>query len=322
MYIKRKFLNLILVTPGIQYFYYYILGFVKQIISLFVKNKISSNVDCKMLFIVGSGRSGNTLFRKLLMENGDIYIPPESYVLANEVITYLNSKSLNWGDRVELCLAKLEYYPEFSTFEIEGLREFAVIAKKWPKDKQFTDTIVYELYHWIARKKGVSVSWVGDKTPLNTLHLGLIKKLFPKAVYVYLQRDGVDVAYSYVSAKIYNNIADAAMRWKYSRLAWLRFKKGLKKSSYIEIRYEELVENHEKLVCDVLSKFGIPKNKSTEKAFEFMGDVSVRMHHDNVKNTPNNSSIGKGRKLLNYNDKFLLKKIINKDLIDAGYGSL
>ena len=33
------------------------------------------------LFIIGAPRSGNTLTRRVLMASGQIYIPPETYVI-------------------------------------------------------------------------------------------------------------------------------------------------------------------------------------------------------------------------------------------------
>jgi len=40
-----------------------------------------SNLSCVPFFIIGSGRSGNTLLRSILSGSSDISIPPESYRL-------------------------------------------------------------------------------------------------------------------------------------------------------------------------------------------------------------------------------------------------
>ena len=39
----------------------------------------AANLTCIPFFIIGSGRSGNTLLRSILSGNSDISIPPESY---------------------------------------------------------------------------------------------------------------------------------------------------------------------------------------------------------------------------------------------------
>lgn len=320
--IKQNITNQLIRQPKFQYPFYWSVGAVKQFKYLFSSRNISYTGKQPFLLIVGSGRSGNTLLRKLLMENGNIYIPPESYVFSQEVITHLNAYALSWSDKVELTLAKIEFYPEFSTFGIDTLREFAIYAKKFNKEKQQIGTLIMELYQWIAEKKGYSFAWLGDKTPLNTLHLGLIKKLFPNAMFIFIERDGADVCYSYIHSGIYSSIELAAHRWKNSRIAWQVFKKTISQDSYIEIKYETLVENHEQEIKRILDKFKIPVNKKEVNINITLGDVAIRKHYSNVAKAPHKESIGKGRRLLNKHDRATLKLIIGNDLENAGYKSL
>ena len=256
------------------------------------------------------------------MEYGDIYVPPESYVLSHEVISHLNACALSWDDRVDLTLAKIEFYPEFLTFEIDTLREFSIRAKNFAKDKQQVGTLIVELYRWIAEKKGYTPTWLGDKTPINTLRLGLIRKLIPQAVYIYIERDGVDVCHSFVQAGIFNNMTDAANRWKESRAAWLAFKKNIPKESYIELKYETLLDDHEENIKSILNFFNIPARNQDNSIVREMGDVVLRPHHANVMQPPNKNSIGKGREKIGQQDREILKKIINNELEKAGYETL
>jgi len=256
------------------------------------------------------------------MEYGDIYIPPESYVFGQEVITHLNACALNWNDKVDLTLAKIEFHTEFPTFEIDTLRDFSIYAKEFIKEKQQVGTLIVELYKWIAEKKGYSPTWIGDKTPLNTMHLGLIKALIPNAVYIYIERDGVDVCNSYVKAGISTNIADAARRWKNSRIAWQSFKKSIQPNAYVEIGYESMVKNHEQIIKNILDTFNIPAKTKISNINGGMGDVSMRKHHANVEKSPNKNSIGKGRMSISERDWIILQSIIGNELENAGYKSL
>lgn len=317
--IKQKIHSLIIRKSYLQYPLYSAMGIIKQLKSLFSTRNIGYAGSQPFLFIVGSGRSGNTLLRKLLMEYGDIYIPPESYVLGSEVITHLNACALNWHDKVDLTLAKLEFYPEFPTFEVDTLRDFSIYAKGFLKEKQQIGTLIVELYKWIAEKKACSSAWLGDKTPLNTLHLGLIKTLIPNAVYIYIERDGVDVCDSYIKAGIYTNVSDAAYRWKDSRIAWQSFKKSIHSRFYVEIRYESMVENHEQTIKSILETFNIPAICKRSNISDGMGDVSMRRHHANVVKAPNKSSIGKGRMSISEHDRIILQSIIGNELKNAGY---
>lgn len=320
--IRHRAHNMAIKYPKLQYHFYLASGLIKQLRKLLAPKNIAYSGEQPFLFIVGSGRSGNTLLRKLLMEQGDIYIPPESYVLAQEVITHLSACALNWNDKVDLTLAKFEYHPEFSTFGIDTLRDFSIHAKSFRVEHQQIGTIIIELYKWIAEKNGYSCYWLGDKTPLNTMHLGLIRKLIPNAVYIYMERDGVDVCHSYIKAGIYNNIAAAAHRWKNSRTAWQSFKKSIPTDSYIEIRYESMVENHEKTIKYILDFLNIPANKNPVNVANTLGDVTMRAHHRNATSPPNMHSIGKGRASINKHERSILKSIIGDALETSGYEPL
>ena len=253
----------------------------------------------KFLFIVGCGRSGNTLLRRLLMEKYNIFIPPETYVLASQIKDYAAGKSRNWSHQIESVLSKLEYHPEFETFGIDSLSPFALEAKEWSKDKRSFQSLIINLYKWMASIHGRSVEWVGDKTPINTLNLGYIHKAFPKAKFVFIERDPVDVVASYLEAGIYSSPVDAAQRWVNSYKAWENFVKLKRSTDVIEIKYEDLVRDSVKCMADISRQFGIPADDegklSDSVNAAILGDVGKRAHHSNVVNAPSTSSVGKGR---------------------------
>jgi len=252
----------------------------------------------KCLFIVGCGRSGNTLLRRLLMEKYDIYIPPETYVLASQILDYQANKKKPWPSQVETTLAKLEYHAEFETFGIPSLNEFAVKAKKWPVEKRSLHVLIINLYKWLAAFHGLNVEWVGDKTPINTLNLGVINKAFPNAKFIFVERDPVDVVASYLNSGIYSSPSDAAERWLKSCLAWERFRKLKCSDDLIEVKYEDLVSNSSKCIENIGSRFGIPLNRSKEGCSNMenmpLGDVEMRHHHSNVLSPPLNVFDWKG----------------------------
>lgn len=257
------------------------------------------------------------------MENLDIYFPPESYILSKWVIMQTRYGAVVWNDRLKYFLAELEYHDEFETFKLSSLIDFYKNACKWPKEKQSLGYLTVELYRWIAKQKGLDVRWVGDKTPLNTLKAGLMHTMFPNAVFIYIERDGIDVVDSYVEAGIYTSHIDAARRWIKSRKSWHKLRKRLPKGQYYEIKYELLVKNYNQIISDIKNKFDIPliHNKAIPKEY---GDVEAHAHHKRVSMKPDTSSIGKGRRnLLNkYKNSPIIKelgKIMNKELVKAGY---
>jgi protein-tyrosine sulfotransferase len=248
------------------------------------------------LFVVGCGRSGNTLLRRLLMEKFDIYIPPETYVLPRQVNQYGFSAHLQWPEKVDAILSMLENHPEFETFGVESVSEFKVAAKKWPVDRQSFLDLIEGLYKWLGEKNNFASNWLGDKTPLNTLSLGLLHRAFPKAKFIFLERDPVDVVQSYLEAGLYQNADDAADRWLRSLKSWQSFRKLKSEKDLLELRYEDLVANPTAELEKIGNQFFIPERKD-EKKIETttLGDVGSRQHHSNVQNPPSTTSIGKGR---------------------------
>jgi protein-tyrosine sulfotransferase len=277
----------------------------------------------KFLFIVGCGRSGNTLLRRLLMEKYNIFIPPETYVLASQIRDYTAGKSRNWPQQVESVLSKLEYHPEFETFGIDSLSPFALEVKNWSKDKRSFQSLIINLYKWMASTHGRSVEWVGDKTPINTLNLGYIHKAFPSAKFVFIERDPVDVVASYLEAGIYSSPVDAAQRWVNSYKAWKNFVKLKCSTDIMAIRYEDLVRDSFSCVADISSQFGIPVDDNEKGCANdnaaILGDVGKRTHHSNVVNAPNTSSIGKGRLNLKGDELKHVRDVVGNLAEERGY---
>lgn len=311
--------------PHIQPFFLKIRLIVRLLVSGSWETAASKNVgdskdSGKFLFIVGCGRSGNTLLRRLLMEKFDLYIPPETYVLPRQIEQYVFNSALRWPEKVDVVLSLLENHPEFETFSVSSFDDFRLDAKVMTDRERTFESLISALYHWLGSVNGVGSRWVGDKTPLNTLNLGIIGKAFPSAKFIYLERDPVDVVRSYLNSGIYENSKDAAQRWKTSFNAWTRFSKSKASSDLIEVRYEQLVATPDEIVEAIGRQFSIPE-RDQKKVFESsaLGDVSLRTHHANVNKPPMTSSIGKGRKEISADDLAVVRGVLGSLPERRGY---
>lgn len=310
--------------PSFQFPAYRAFGIVAQLHALLFrgrKNEIETLEP--MLVIVGSGRSGNTILRRLLMERGSIYIPPETYIWSSQVGVLLRAPALKWDEKIALLLGRLEFSPEFDTFQMESLRGFALAASAWPTNRQTLGDLIQGLYRWLAEEKGVPAQWVGEKTPMNLSRIGLIEKTFPEARYLYIERDGVDVAISYRDSGLYPDLVSGARRWRQSRDTWFRFSASISESRKFQVRFEDLVSNHIAVSEAALNHFKIPLRQEKVDVSKALGDVFTRPHHTNVRNPDiGPRPVGAARQKLSQSEREQLRTTFGNALVDAGYESI
>lgn len=272
-------------------------------------------------FIVGSGRSGNTLLRKLLNNHSTITIPPETYVLGAVIKRYRQQRTMRWTDLVDYIFSTFEFYPEFETFNI-SLRPLVKELKNISIENRNLAFMLNRFYHYYAQQIGSDCGRWGDKTPINTFVLERIYSVFPDAKFIHIIRDGCDVIASYMQAGIYQTFEDAAERWKVSVKLAERFSKQ-HPGTVLTIRYEDLVTvpNHTLLkVCNFLGlNFELQMLEEKFNSCSQLGDVEMRAHHANVLNPLNTNRIGKGRASLPVDEKKKIQNIIGDQLKSLGY---
>ena len=270
------------------------------------------------LFMIGSGRSGNTLMRRVLMASGAIYIPPETYVVGQIIEAWQRSSLLPWRQRVWLFCAYFEQHSEFGTFGLSDLKDFANEAAKLPRKDRSLRTLFDTFYRYLGRQSGSDALRWGDKTPFNTYHLPAISKLFPDAQYLWLVRDARDVALSYVASGMYPDLRTAAERWCDANAACKHLASG--GHDVRRQTYEALVSEPEDQFRGVFDWANLPFSTDVLTAHvPAMGDVDIRDHHQNVKNPISASSIGQWRERLSEQEHIDIKTICGPQLREFGY---
>lgn len=202
-------------------------------------------------FIVGSARSGTTLLRLILNAHPDVAVPPES-----RFITELHPG----GDRVssEAFLRSLAAHKRFQTWDLpitvvaEELR--SAVGDAAEVDYPEAITAAFRAY---ARVNGKS-RW-GDKTPRYVEHLELLSRLFPAARFIHLIRDGRNVALSYANVPFGpKTVGQAAALWsKRVRAGYEVGRSTLGGERYLEVLYEDLVEDAEGETRDICGFIGV-----------------------------------------------------------------
>lgn len=208
----------------------------------------------------------------------------------------------------------------FYTFEIDSLKKLALELKELPKHKRSLAYLLNRFYFFYAEKQDLDIKRWGDKTPLNSMSVFQIKKVFQEAQFVHIIRNGVDVSYSYMNSGL-KDYTTAALRWKGTVKFLQKFGRKFPEQ-YYELKYEELVTNPEKNVKNICAFLNIefdPTMLAMNKNAGELGDVKYLSHHKNVYNEINDDSIGKGKR--NFTEKKLAEvKLITDKMNDSlGY---
>lgn len=265
------------------------------------------------LFILGVRRSGTTLLRVMLDQNSVLAIPDESYFLPQ------------LADRHRGRLDLAAFVEDLR--RIETLREWdvpveAVQARLKPGDT-LGDGIaaVYETYA-AARSKS---RW-GDKTPMYMQHLGLLERLFPRALYVHLIRDGRDAALSFLAlpAGIVTetwahpqHAAGFAAQWRTEVRAARNLGRRVGSNRYLEVRYEDLVRNAE----GELRRIGDFAGLAFEEAMlSYQGslDLSTKPHQQSLAKAPT-AGLRDWRSQMDQEDLVAFERIAGDLLAELGY---
>ncbi|MEA2487814.1 MAG: hypothetical protein QOF16_1468, partial [Actinomycetota bacterium] len=183
------------------------------------------------------------MLRLMLNAHPEIAVPPESRFIV---------ELWHGTDQIEVAdyLKELAAHKRFQAWDLP----IEAVAAELDGDRvPYADAIDATFRAW-ARAAGRS-RW-GDKTPRYIEHIPFISRLFPRGKFIHLIRDGRDVALSYANVPFGpKSVAEAARLWAERVSTGRRDGCVLTGSRYLEIRYEDLVEDAEgeiKDICDFL----------------------------------------------------------------------
>lgn len=148
------------------------------------------------IFVVGTGRCGSTLLRKLLRAHPDVHLPKETHwipllhdrfgarpVTAGEFLAAAGAVYMAKG---KTALSRILKEEELDEAELRGVLE--------PLGPRPLAGWMTAFYRHLAGRRGASI-W-GDKTPDYGACMERLAALFPGARFLHIARDGRDVALS------------------------------------------------------------------------------------------------------------------------------
>ena len=211
---------------------------------------METQLDCmRPIFIVGSPRSGTTLLRWIIDAHPHIMCPPCETSLFERYYTIFN------GFLWERQYSKLP------------LNRDTLI--EWFRDH--FDSLFIRL-HRVSHKPRIC-----EKTPAHVKYLDLITEVYPQAKIIHIIRNGENVASSlqkvgFAPSGITGLIRNS-LTWKISVEKGRGHGKKLPRENYLEIRYEDLINDPRltlRLICEFVEEefhkrmleFHIPENNS------------------------------------------------------------
>lgn len=192
------------------------------------------------VFIIGTERSGTNLMRLILNSHPNIFVPHPPHIMKNFVkYSHLYGDTSNDDNFMRLIrdvvkMVELHPYP----WEIKLDKE-KILKEVWERNLINIYFAIYNQYLQYSGKK----RW-GCKSTFMIYFVSQILKYYPDAKYIYMVRDGRDVAVS-ARKSIFNHYHPyyIAHLWKREQQIGIYWLNKLPKTSIHLVRYEELISS-------------------------------------------------------------------------------
>jgi hypothetical protein len=219
-------------------------------------------------FIVGTGRSGSTMFRLMLDSHPEIAIPGESEIIPD---LWRRRDTYTLGGRFDAARLAKDMRQMFHFSEWKLNQEILSRRLQALDRPGFAETI--EAFFMAYAEERGKRRW-GDKTPAYVLHIPLLARLFPGSQFVHLIRDGRDVCLSTLEVEWGpDTVALAAHMWN----GWVRKGRSdgrtLGAGRYLEVYYEELVEDAPRVLTEVCRFLDLPYSEEMLRYHERADDT-------------------------------------------------
>ncbi|KAB7627881.1 sulfotransferase family protein [Alkalilimnicola sp. S0819] len=210
------------------------------------------------LFIVGMPRSGTKLLRTLVNRHSQVGLPEYE----SHFIPFYARSGLNW-ERLRDPQRFHRFHRRIARSNFgRGLGAELPSAERWRGAvREWSCAGVMEaLFRLFAQARGKRI-W-GDKTPLYLRELPLLSTLYPGARFVHIVRDVRDYCLS-ARAAWGKHPLRAAQRWHDDVAACRRAGAELGPARYLELRYEDLLTDPERLMRRLSAFLGLPYEPAT-----------------------------------------------------------
>ncbi len=226
-------------------------------------------MEKRPIFIIGTERSGTNLLRAILNSHSNIAIPHPPHIMENffkiEPLYSVFGES-GFKAMINDVVRMVELHPYSWPIRIDRERIF-IEAKS--RDLINIFFCIYEQYLEYTGKK----RW-GCKSTFMINHVALVRHYYPKAQFIYMVRDGRDVAVS-AQKSIFNNysIYYIARRWQKEQGLGIYWLNKLSREEIYLLKYEDLIDSP----LETINKICIFLGETFEnRMLEFFQDKDIQ----------------------------------------------
>lgn len=202
-----------------------------------------------IFFIVGTSRSGSTLFQSMLSSHSKVVVPPETHYFHSKAV--VDQAFERAQDKEQFCRGLIDFwYAHKTRMRDLGLDKQEVLQHA--ENLKLWSPIQLYILHLTMYRKERGKEILGEKTPLHILHIDEIMDAFPKARIISMFRDPRAASYSEIKAYFGSpSVLVTTGRWK--RYVNIHFERAesLPRDSYMMMRYWELIQNTEEKLREV-----------------------------------------------------------------------
>lgn len=235
------------------------------------------NIGQNLGYILSSPRSGSTLLSAILDGHTSIHVPNEPWILLGLSTLYPNEET----HTRTICRHDQQY-------AVQGIRQFITPEQFYEASRKFALAAYNSVLE--TKKKTILI----DKTPRYFHAIPMLKELFPAAKKIWLKRNPLDVAASYLSTWSItpemltgNPLLPVSFDLTFGLPSIAEF--ASTSSNFIEIKYEDLVSDTEQVVQKVCAHLDVSYENEMLKytkseaiasnTQQSLGDKKILKHH-------------------------------------------
>ena len=279
-----------------------------------MKKKISS------IQIIGTQRSGSNLLRLMINQFEEVSAPHPPHVLRTFVPLVELYGNLNVKENFFLLAKDIVDFVNANPVLWSGDKLAA--AKLVAEAKHYSLLGLYEALYIIKAHQDEAIIWC-CKSMFNEYYVKEIEASGIRPFYIYMYRDGRDVAASFKKAIVGpKHIYHIAIKWRQDQERAQEVQSLVSDNRFIAIKYEELITQPEVVLRDLSDKLGLEfKDKLLEyyDSNESIRTASSGEMWKNVAKPIITNNVGKFRNELTEKDVGIFENIAGEALELLGY---